>query len=185
MGMKGQEIAAGDLSPEISPVWVIERDSPEWQFLKGVRLVRAAGNNSIVAGQFGRYEVVNPADSGMIATVRIDFSSSADLRWDVRLIQSALANFADILEAGPIDTRWDIGSGQTISPIIASRETNAAGIAGGFLVAAVRQLAQTTDFVGPVVLAPGSTLFWSATTVAVGTSSNIEWAERPIPRLEL
>jgi len=184
--MKGQESVASELSPEISPTWPIESDSAEWQFLKAVRIVSASGSIAPVAAQLPRFQLVNPPTSGMVAIVSaVNVSGNIGATWSLRLIQTTLAVLTTVLEAGPRDTRWAVG-GPTVSPVIASGESNVAAIAGGFLIATRRVLAATSmRFEEPVVLTPGSTLFWGATANNFTAEAEVHWRERQIPALEL
>ena len=186
LGMKGQQTVASELSPEISATWQLESDAPEWQVHKGVRLVSAAGKLGGVAAEFPRYLLVNPAGSGMIATVqRITMSVLAASEWTIRLTQIAFLNAALILEAGPRDPRWFIGTATTVSPIVLSGENNAASITGGFEVHNSRiQGNLPNDFTVPIVLTPNSTLFWSVNNTNSPTNSSVHWSERPLPVLE-
>lgn len=186
LGMKGQEVVSAELSPEISPVWQIESDTAEWQFLKQVRLVSAAGNLAAVAAQFPRYALINPINSGMIATVfEVGFSAEFDAIWDIRLIDVELASFANGLEAGPRDTRWNFGLGPSVSPIRFSAENNVASIAGGFRLMRARLLTNTLlKSKQPVVMTPGSSLFWGTISTNITTDSYVAWKERRLPSLE-
>jgi len=183
--MAGTQIVAAELSPELSPTWQVEGPTAEWDFLKAVRLVSASTSLSPVAGQTARYALINPANSGMIATVSsVRYSSGNPSRFLLRFIGVALAPFATLAEAGARDSRWG-APGTTISPITFSAENNAAVIAGGFEVHDTRVLADSPfSFNEPVVLAPGSSLFWGSTFLNFSTSSSVHWSERRLPALE-
>lgn len=187
LGMKGQEMVASELSPELSPVWVLEDAAIEWLFLKQVRACSAAASTTSIAAQFGRYALVNPAASRMVATVSmIRMTANAGVGVELRLIDAELANFATIGQAGPRDTRWEFGAGQTVSPIIFSSENNVATIAGGFLVHTQITIANQNFALLPekVVLAPGATLFWGISSANITTRSSVHWTERALPELE-
>jgi len=186
LGMKGQEVVAGELSPEISPTFQLEGPTAEWDFLKQVRLVSAAATEDPVVGQNPRFALINPSASGMIATVsQVRYTSSIASRLLLRFITVQLGLFANLAEAGPRDSRWG-APGTTISPITLTSETNAATIAGGFLIDDITFLANTFySFNVPTVLAPGSSLFWGATSGNIRGSSSVHWSERRLPALEL
>lgn len=185
LGMKGVQTVSAELSPEVSPVWVLEQDLAEWQFLKGVRLVSAASSRALSAGNIARFAVINPVGSAMIASIsHLSFSASVNTTLSVRLVQVTLAQFTTLEEAGPRDTRWARGAAATVSPITFSSEDNAAGIAGGFLLYTSQVLANTpVEFGRPIVLAPGSSLFWAGSGAAA-TRAAVAWSERPLPPLE-
>ena len=186
LGQKGQETVASELSPEISATWQLESDTAEWQYLKAVRLIGAAAARSASAGNVARYALINPAASGMLAVVtHMSWSSVVTATMEIRLIQTALGNFATVEEAGPRDTRWRRGLATLVSPIIFSSEDGPL-IAGGFRLYNTFILANTNaPYAEPVVLAPGSSLFWAGNILNVASRATINWQERRLPTLEL
>jgi len=186
LGMAGTDVVAGELSPEISPTWVLEADPPELAILKSVRLVASSGALGPVAGQSARYLLTNPVGSGMVAVVtNLSVSAPIAYRVVVRMIRSELANFGlGPNEAGSRDSRWERPTA-SVSPIIFSQENNALVIAGGFpLDDAFVRASERYSYTSPVILAPSSSVFWGLVTQNTAASAAVSWYERPLPFLE-
>lgn len=66
LGMKGVSDVVDELSPEISPAFVLESERPEWEFLKGARLMAHATQTGATVGQNSAWRLRNPATSGVI-----------------------------------------------------------------------------------------------------------------------
>ena len=188
LGMKGVTDVAGELSPEVSPTWAIEDNAPEWQYLKGVRLVGAAGGQGFVAGQSPRYQLVNPAGSGVLATVTFVALETVGVQagFIIRFANSVLPNLTTVEQNGPRDSRWGI-PGTSISPLIFSGENSASLHTAGFLLYSGIHHPEGTvaEYTIPVVMAPGSSLLWGSTTQNITSLSSVAWSERGIAALEL
>ena len=185
LGMKGVTEVAGELSPEVAPTWQVESDTPEWQFLKGVRLVSSALSLVAVAAQEARFHLVNPANSGVIATVTpILLSADGSVRYVVRMVGTALATLTTVGTSVPRDNRWALPAGGA-SPLILSGEAAAGGINSGFLMDIGIILGNTQYvFPMPVVLNPGSSIQWGSLTSNTGVQASVHWHERQRPVLE-
>ena len=186
LGMKGVQEVAGELSPEISAVWNVESDLPEWQFLKAVRLVSGAGGQGPVVGQNFTGRLRNPPDSGVIATVNhVSASPSLDSGFILRFRTVPLTgDFATLEQSGARDGRWGIPT-TSISPLIVSSTTSATPQTGGFLLQTQLTLAGTEFKFGvPVVMPPGSTLMLSSSTQNLQVVFSFHWTERQLPILE-
>jgi len=67
LSMKGVSDVATELSPEIASAFILEIERPEWEFLKGEKLVSAVFATAAVAAQNSGVRLRNPADSGVVA----------------------------------------------------------------------------------------------------------------------
>ncbi len=184
LGMKGAVEVAGELSPEVSPTWQIEGNDIEWQFLKQVRVVSAAGGQGRVPAVNFIGQLVNPVGSGIIATIQlVSVSVASPSAIAFRFDDVAAAALATVEQNGPRDTRWGI-PGTSISPLVVSSTTGALPTAG-FLMHSVRVLNDTeTRFTVPFVMAPNSTLFFSNTSTNILTVFSLHWHERRLDALE-
>lgn len=109
LSMGGQEDPAGALSPEISPVLVLENDRPEWLFLGNVRLhgaaiALAAGG----AGNFATARLRNPATSGalvVVTSIQISVTTISEVK--IFLATSAVVDATTPQTMMfPHDSRW-------------------------------------------------------------------------------
>jgi len=184
LGMKGVVEVAGELSPEVSATWEIEADRAEWQFLKGVRLVTTGGGQGASVGNNFIGRLVNPAASGIIASISlVSLSADAISAYAFRFQAAPLGNLASVAESGARDSRWG-SPGVSRSPLVASSTVGALPTTG-FLLHTVRaQANQEIKFTVPLVMTPGSILLFSNTTVNVLTVFSIHWSERGFPELE-
>lgn len=65
LGMKGVSDVVDELAPEISAVLTLEVERPEWEFLKGARLMAFAIDTGAIVG-FAGIRIRNPTASGVI-----------------------------------------------------------------------------------------------------------------------
>lgn len=185
LNLVGTEEVAGELSPEVSPTWELEGSTAEWEFLKGVRLVGGAGELSAVAGQLATFQIVNPADSGVLGILEIvSATQAAGSAFHVRLAQSAEAALATVVQTGPRDTRWRQIT-TSISALQFTGQTQVAQISVGTLL-----LDETLNsrvpgqYLHSVVMAPGSTIQWQHQTANTDTRAYAVWKERPLLAVE-
>lgn len=185
LGMKGVTEVSGELSPEISPTWQLESDSDEWQFLKGVRIISSSLSIAAVAAQASRLQLVNPAASGVIATVfPVVFTGGITVTLILRMVGTALAVLGTVGTSVPRDNRWNLPAGGA-SPLILSGEASADAINAGFLVHIGPVPAnETFNLPVPIVLTPGSSIQWGSSVDNVAVTGSVHWKERQIPVLE-
>lgn len=179
-GMKGVEVVASELSPEISPVVVLEDNAPDLQFLKAVRLCGSADTAAAAAGFFGRVRLRNPATSGVIATVtRSTLSSTSTQQYTGFLIVTA-TDLASIATGVILDGRWQGAVGGT------ALRTSFQSIAGA--ASGSRVLDQQGGQVGlqgdSIVLIPGDALDFQLNTLNLELHFWLRWSERRLPELE-
>lgn len=184
-GMKGQESVSGELSPEVSPVWVLEDDSPEWDFLKQVRGCAGAGIEIPAAGNAAVFRLRNPVGSGTIATVRtIEMSSggAAEFRITRNLLGVELANVGVTVVP---DFRWGQSGATTTTSLIFSSKSNSAVLpAGDLMQIATRNSNRPVIYTPQIVLVPGTAIDFGLSTLATQCTAFCTWKERRLPALE-
>lgn len=67
LGMTGTSDVVDELAPEVSATFVLEMERPEWEFLKGARLLGHAASVPALAANNSAVRYRNPANSGMVA----------------------------------------------------------------------------------------------------------------------
>jgi len=184
--MKGASDVATELSPEISPVIVLEQAGAEWEFLQGVRICGVRAN---IAGAVANRSILrlrNAANSGVIATVTgVEYTAEATATIDLTKGRAA----ADLTITGATavrDHRWRPSSVLFRTALLASFENAGAVPAGEDVLWEVRALANTRlAYPHQVVLIPGDSLDLATVTVNVTFRPVFTWKERPVAALEL
>jgi len=179
MGMKGQEIVAGELSPEISPTWTLEDNAIEWGFLKDVRYC-SVGVYQASGAPISNCRLRNIAGSGVLVVideiwVTPEGNTGIVLRLGPTVDQTVLAN---VHAAGAVDSRWGF---QEPSLQISSGNT---AVTGSY--AMMREYATgraRTEYNKQIVMVPGTHLD-IGTTSAEYCLFNILWHERALTPLE-
>lgn len=183
LGMKGQEIVSGELSPEISPVIVIEDNSAQWQFLQGVRLCQSSAIETATVAQNTVFRYVNPATSGILAQfslVQMATGIVSDVTAGYGLIQTPFGTQA---ATGLRDHRW-VAGGTVATAILGSRGN---GVALGFSqgIFNTRVLADSPfKYEQQFIILPGESLELGTFTVNVDVAVTLAWTERTLPSLE-
>lgn len=162
------------ISPELGAGLILENDRAEYGFLKGEVLMSGYGEAAAVAGELSYTAIVNPATSGVLATVTgiqtisavgqvwfrtgstpgtLGRSQARDFRWP-----SAVGNFNSALQLVT-------GSSIALPPtgFLKSFGTS------GFL-----------QFFSELVVSPGSALIIYGTTANQPITVNLDWRERAI-----
>jgi len=67
LGMTGTSDVVDELAPEISATFTLEAERPEWEFLKGQRLMSITTQVTAVAAKQSVVRIRNPATSGVVA----------------------------------------------------------------------------------------------------------------------
>lgn len=184
LGMKGQEVVSGELSPEISATIEIEGPGAEWNFLKGVRDASTGATIGAIAGNRPNFRLRNPTGSGVIATVQVVALVSPSGDVDIALARGlettdlAVGTFATTV----LDERWaPIGQTTLVASVT---NLDALGPQGRIFVRA-RTLDHTEwRYPYQVVLVPGTNLDFGLLTLATGATGWVRWHERRLPRLE-
>lgn len=181
LGQSGVLEVASDLSPEISPVLVLESDRPEWAFLSNQRLVSVFGGMAAVAAQTSIFRLINPAGSNVLATIQRGTLVPAATAQATLFVGGAVA---DLTTAGvPVfrDSRSGFVGGAALR---ASFDNNVA--ASGFGIERQNALGNAPIFFQcfPIILAPGSHVDITIDTVNVAGPVAVHWREREIGKYE-
>lgn len=184
--MKGQETVAAELSPEVSPVIVLEDNSAEWQFLQGTRLASSVVAVDAFTAEIPITRVVNPAGSGVLAV----FSR----------IEVIASDAGDVIALGPVlsldqlttlgatalrDHRWLSAGATGRNTIVVSSQTATPPLVLSESYWSARVIPNTTNaMVEPFILLPGEAVQWGVLTINTLMRSNIYWSERRLPALE-
>jgi len=180
---KGQEEIAGELSPEISPIFVLESDRTDWAFLKNERLGIVSINQTSGATPGPLFRVRNPLGSGVIATLSDIWVTltvgPANLR--VNFVQVNAQLPGGNLNGRPRDFRWGPNF-ETV--LLGSFDTTTVGI-GTRLFEGRLQADTNLHLQIPVVIPPGFGVEMGTNAVqAQGLIANYMWVERQLTALE-
>lgn len=185
LAMSGVVDVAGELAPEISPTFVLESERPEWEFLKGAKLMSSQISVTKVVGQQSTGRLRNPVGSQILAVItKINWAilTGAANTAGVVLINrvQTIADLANIVASVCRDTRYPA---LNTSGLIVSQDN--VGSAGDFFYNAT-SLDNTTHLMDlPFVLTPGFAIDVNAETAEVELRANIHWIERRLGELEV
>lgn len=85
LDQKGVEDVASELSPEISPVFILESNRPDWLILKAERMVSLSDEHTSGATIGPTMRLRNPLNSGVLATVHaIYMSATVNSSFEIR-----------------------------------------------------------------------------------------------------
>lgn len=183
LGMKGVTVVSAELSPEISPVIVLEDNALEWQFLQAVR---ACGSAILEDGAVSFQTLIrwnNPVGSGIIAVFRhLDISADAltTINWGYG------NNIGELLTAratAVFDHRWATATSPTAVTASSSDDATVISLASSIFV--TRSVADTPyHWDGEVILLPGESLELGSGSTQLAVRVNTRWTERQLPALE-
>jgi len=182
LGMKGIEIVASELSPEVSPTWTIEDNAIEWGYLKSVRYASAGTIQGGATGKISTIRLRNPANSGVLVVIdqiamglgSIDYIS---VFFSPTVDQGQLAG---TINCGTVDGRWKMRQ-----PAAAMSHENAAA-AGVFTLYYSRTASDAVILYDrQIVMPPKSSIDVTTASTNVTLSANFFWHERTISALEL
>lgn len=197
LGMVGQASVADELSPEISPGIQLEGERPEWEFLKGAKLMSAPLNVTGAAGTTSAFRFRNPSTSGVIAIFGgRPNEAMCELSMDAQAGATAAVQFQSRADSGvnltatlagiPRDTRYTNVAANT-SALIGSQTNNLVGAAGDIFHGGL----STNLGIIPVyfrftfVLTPGNELNIVFPVANTSTRGGILWLEKRIDQLEV
>jgi len=168
----------GDLFPMLD----VENLPGELYLLAGTKI--AYGGRSVLgaAGQFPRFQLFNPVDSGVIATIT-SITVATTTAQEILLTQTTTAESTDSNNQRVRDFRVGLASEPTCILFFAS-EAAALGATLIFRLSS-NVTFRLTDPNGICVLAPGTGLTVSAGTVATRMLVNFFWRERVAEQSEL
>lgn len=179
-GMTGESQVADELAPEISAVLTLESARPEWEFLKGAKLMSCTATQVGDAGNPARIRIRNPALSGVVAI------------FDLIAVESSPTTIV------LLERNTDNGSLATIFPTV-SRDTRYPQLNASALVHSGGLGGSSGDSffsgtppagnmlvipVGPIVLTPGHQVQLSAVSNNIPIRASWQWLERPLDALE-
>lgn len=183
---KGTEVVASELSPEISPVFILENDRPDWLFLKGERLCVASFATTSGASLGPTVRVRNPLASAALATI-VGFSINPNTNTSFASARLTISN--NNLAGGNVPLF--IRDGREL----VSLGINKSAMVGSFsnTIEPVGDLMWTTNCIPneerglnqPFILSPGRAFDVGLSSVSVNTVHiNIYWTERALPAIE-
>ena len=184
LGMKGVVDVAGELSPEVSPVIVLEDNSLEWQFLQQVKACCSATLEPANAGFESVVQWLNPAGSGIIAVfshVGVSVGPVININFGYALVAAALPTAG---ATAVRDHRWSTAADPT--SVRVSRDNTGTVIALASSIFITRSPANRPfSWEQPVVLLPGEALqLGSGGSLALDIRATAVWTERALPALE-
>lgn len=185
MSMAGEEDVSSELSPEISPVWIIEGLDAQYEFLKGVRLCGAQDDRSASVGDTSKYRLRNPVGSGVIATVeelQLNVATAADV---IVTVNTQTVDFPVAVTTGVRDQRWAPGTIQRTALLFTASNTQAGSPAGTGLLRRDAVADAVVIYDKPIVLTPGTAVDWGTVTTNVKSKGSVTWRERAAQALEL
>jgi len=185
LGMAGIQSPANELSPEISAVFAMETNPPEWSYLGGQLLAGCIITVPATVANPSVARIVNPANSGIVAVIEAASVSAA-----AAFYAQASMGFSGAVDRpggtnGRVsrDSRWRTGSGNASACTISQ---GSAAFAGMVLDGANIAANTPYQFIHPpIVLFPDSLLDLGSATVNLAIDVVIRWRERPADGYEL
>jgi len=181
LSIAGVETVLPELSPEMSTVFVVESERPEWEFLKAQRLIGATTSIGGLAGQMAISQFRNPAGSAVIMVVEKIWmtATTAKSYFNINIV----ATVADLAVVNPRpttrDSRWPIQP----SAIISS-QTNVAATGQTIVSGGLDPVDRLVEIPCVAVITPGFALALITTTLASSHIGTAHWLERQLPPLE-
>lgn len=194
LGMTGSSVVAGELSPEISPGLSLEEERPEWEFLKGAKLMCAPLNIAGGVGTQTGFRFRNPANSGVVAIfghltpivdIITDAGAGAPSLVQFQRRTDDTINLATTVSGIPRDTRYPSAAANQ-SAIIGSQTNNLGATNQGDIWHGGVSLNNLLPFqlTGSFVLTPGNQFNISIVTNNVSTRGGLWWLEKRFDQLE-
>lgn len=195
--MAGQQHVADELTAEISPGFTLESERPEWEFLKGAKLMSAPLNVAGAALTLSAFRFRNPAQSGVVAifggepnggpaveiTLQLVGGGTASVQFQSQ--PDSLVNLSATLAAIPRDTRYTNVAANT-SALVCSQTNNLVVGAGDiFHGGAAATFLDPLKFYFTFVLTPGNELNIVCVDANTNTRGGIMWLEKRLDQLEV
>jgi len=186
LGMAGVDRVAGDLSPEISPVIVLENPTVDLLFLKGVRQCFGGHNLAAAGGFTSKWRLRNPTGSGVIAVINW-LTLTPDPTTNLRVaVNEQTVNLTVVLNTTIPDARWNALN--TANPqstlVLSASNAQATGPAGDLLVETQSLANVEWMFPSRFPLLPGVSVDFGTSVANVAARMWVEWTERAFPVLE-
>ncbi len=180
LGMTGVSDVVDELAPEISATFPLEVERPEWEWLKGAKLMSNRNTVSAGVGAVSSQRYRNPATSGVVAVFYAIRVGSPTLG-SFFLTNSFLGvDLASTNGSCPRDTR-----NRTFGSAIIASNANAS--AGGVSFDSTLALASTSVQLlkgYPFVLTPGNELNVTTGVLNVEMEVSAHWLEKKLDELE-
>lgn len=183
LSMAGLEATAADLSPEISPVIVMESDRPEWLFLSGQRRIGfVSSQNAGAAAPVVRLR--NPVGSGVLAVIeKIGGMVEAALMRVNLQIGGDIGDLTTVSPGFQLDSRYGFAQGG--SALICSAEAlGAVSVGNGIEIAFPSANVPYKFLQTPLILAPGSHVDISLSAIGA-FQAIVQWRERELQKYEV
>jgi hypothetical protein len=180
--LKGATDVAGELSPEISPVFVLEDCRADWQFLKGEHLITCS---TLVLAEVGLepvIRIINPAGNTAIATMDTFWYSLGNAGGEMEIRESStLAALPTLSPTHSRDSRYL--STEASSMVVSFDAVAPAGTVLWQGITSSTALQRPLHF--PYVIAPGHGIDFGSTSQNQIMRLSVVWHERPVSALEL
>jgi len=180
LGMKGVTEVTPELAPEISPVFILESQRPEWEFLKNEKLMSFVFGGVGVAAQNAVARLRNPPGSGVVATITAIRMVTDTLSIGLVSRDDDQGNLVTVLPTVSRDTRLPVLNASVLIP----SQGNGIVVTGESwwtnLAAANESVKDDVDF----VLTEGNQLDFVSTTVNSSLRGFCWWRERRLDVLE-
>ena len=182
LGMTGVNDVVDELAPELAADFTLEVERPEWEFLKGQKLMSAVGTIVPSVGLTPMMRLENPAASGAIGIIQpiIISSQGVDNNIDIKT-NPAAGNLTTTFQSVARDTRYPTVAFPGNSALVCSGDYGTAGA----LIATLTAKANTALFYCvPVVLTPGFDLNVIGQTANTAMVVVFNWLEKRLDQLE-
>jgi len=186
--MVGQVEVAGEMSPEISPVFELETAlNQEWDFLKAVKQCSTSEAIAANVGAAGQFRLRNPAASGMIATVhQLTMTAiTGGLSWAVNVAPGTV-DLANTALTTARDARWPSGATLQASALLATFQ-NAVGAVptgAGTVARWTSAASRPVTYSEQIILTPGSLVTFGCLNANLPVQIYASWHERQLLAVE-
>jgi hypothetical protein len=185
LGMTGVSDVIDELGPEIAATLTLEAERPEWEYLKGAKLMSLAAAVPAVGGVQSAVRLRNPANSGVVAIFNLFvLGCQSPTALNVSLGPEGGVDLATIIGTTPRDTRqpgFAVAPGSALIASIAN--VNPGGF--HFIQLAMNDAQQRPYTVmSPCVLTPGFQLNAYSQQVNISLTFTFHWLEKRFDPLE-
>lgn len=182
LGMRGESFVADELAPEISPIFVLEHERPEWEWLKGAKLISALLQILPVAGQTGLLRVRNPSASGAIAILDPIYFSTNAVATEL-IISRTIDGGSDLANLLATVGR-DVRAAQTVASALVVSWTNNVAFSGTSFHRTFLAINAQQEYRAPIVLTPGFVIEFQTLALGSDLRGSINWLEKRFDDLE-
>lgn len=166
---------APTLAPEIMPILETEPYRQEHPYLGGMKVAAGTGTFTASAGDYTRFHLINPANSGML--VFVDYADVLSTSAGVWALALTVGTIAVAQSTVACDTRWGTSTTRQTAAAWGYQGTGTVPVTTGRVFTTTSGVVRSWD--ANLVLRPGSTLTWYSLGVNASSELNIRWRERP------